>query len=51
MSGYTIVNLREVEDSSARFNHSHRPATMRAFEAGPDGLEWLAFGAPIARRA
>lgn len=23
------------------------PGTMRAFEAGPDGLEYLAFGAPI----
>ena len=23
------------------------PATMRAFEAGPDGLEFLVFGAPI----
>jgi gentisate 1,2-dioxygenase len=24
------------------------PGTMRAFEAGSEGLEWLAFGAPIA---
>ncbi|MBD0328608.1 MAG: cupin domain-containing protein [Thermoleophilia bacterium] len=24
------------------------PETMRAFEAGPDGLEYLAFGAPVA---
>lgn len=113
---YTILNLREVEDSAARFNmpegmearfpkqalecrigaaslhrlgpglrspfgHRHErqeelyvilegggrmkleddvvdvrrwdvirvdPGTMRAFEAGPDGLEWLVFGAPIA---
>jgi uncharacterized cupin superfamily protein len=26
------------------------PATMRAFEAGPDGLEFLAYGAPIAEQ-
>jgi quercetin dioxygenase-like cupin family protein len=27
------------------------PETMRAFEAGPDGLELLAFGAPIAEES
>jgi mannose-6-phosphate isomerase-like protein (cupin superfamily) len=27
------------------------PATMRAFEAGPDGLELLAYGAPIAEQS
>jgi uncharacterized cupin superfamily protein len=27
------------------------PETMRAFEAGPDGLEVLAFGAPIAEQS
>jgi uncharacterized cupin superfamily protein len=26
------------------------PATMRAFEAGPEGLEFLAYGAPIAEQ-
>jgi hypothetical protein len=25
-------------------------ATMRAFEAGPDGLEYLAYGAPLAEK-
>jgi uncharacterized cupin superfamily protein len=27
------------------------PDTMRAFEAGPDGIEFLAFGAPIAEES
>ena len=27
------------------------PDTMRAFEAGPDGMEWLAFGGPIAEES
>jgi quercetin dioxygenase-like cupin family protein len=27
------------------------PGTMRAFEAGPDGLELLAYGAPIAEES
>jgi mannose-6-phosphate isomerase-like protein (cupin superfamily) len=115
VSGYTIVNLRDLPDAGARFGlretlaarfarkalesersglslqrlapaarspfgHRHReqeetyvvlagsgrirlgdevrelrawdairvaPAVMRAFEAGPDGLEYLAFGAPV----
>ena len=27
------------------------PDTMRAFEAGPDGMEWLAFGGPISEES
>jgi hypothetical protein len=119
MSDYTIVNLREVEDSAPKFGlppnlqarfpkhqlgcrigavslmrlapnsrspfgHRHAdqeglyvivdgggrvklgdevvevgrwdairvaPATTRAFEAGPDGLEYLAYGAPLAEQS
>ena len=63
VAGYTHKNLRtDVEDMAPQFGLAPSlearfarnaldvaPATVRAFEAGPEGLELTAFGAP--RRA
>jgi len=56
-AGFTIVNVREVEDMAPRFGPSPNlesrwdavriPAPkMRALEGGPEGAELVAFGAP-----
>jgi hypothetical protein len=43
---YTHKNIVEVEDAAAKFGYGDRvaPGVIRAFEAGDDGLEVLAFG-------
>lgn len=50
MSDYTIIKLRDVKDAAPGFGFDVirvGPGTTRNFEAGDDGLELLAFGAPV----
>jgi hypothetical protein len=47
MAGYTIKNLMDVEDSAGKRAPGVErvaPQTVRAFEAGDDGLEVIAVG-------